>query len=143
MRARGVPIGTSVVIGMGREILLKHNKSHLEEYGGVINLNKEWAKSILCRMGFTKRKANSKSKVLPTNFEEIKCNYLSDIQSIVVMEDVPPELVINWDHTATKIVASGEWTMEKKGTKRVAIAALNDKRQITAVFGSSLSGSWN
>ena len=27
MRARGVPIGTSVVIGMGRGILLKHNRS--------------------------------------------------------------------------------------------------------------------
>ena len=117
MRARGVPIGTSVVIGMGRGILLKHNRSQLEEYGGMIKLNKEWAKSILRRMGFTKRKANSKSKVLPTNFEEIKRNYLSDIQAVVEMEDIPPELVINWDHTATKIAASGEWTMEKKEPK--------------------------
>ena len=53
------------------------------------------------------------------------------------MEDIPPQLVINLDHTATKIVASVEWTMEKKGTKRVRIAALNDQCQITAVFGSS------
>jgi len=114
MRARGVPIGTSVVIGMGRVMLLKHNRSHLEEYGGMIKLNKEWAKSILHRMGFTKRRANSKSKVLPADFEEIKCNYLSDIQSVVVMEDIPPQLVINWDHSTTKIVASGERTMEKR-----------------------------
>ena len=65
MRARGVPIGTSVVIGMGRGIFLRHNRSQLEEYGRTIKLNKEWAKSILCRMGFTKQKANSKLKVLP------------------------------------------------------------------------------
>lgn len=41
MRARGVSINTSVVIGMGRGILLKHNRSHLEEYGGMIKLNRE------------------------------------------------------------------------------------------------------
>ena len=68
-------------------------------------------------MGFTKRRANSKSKILLADFEEIKSNYLSDIQSVVVMEDIPPQLVINWDHTATKIVASGEWTMEQNECK--------------------------
>ena len=65
-------------------------------------------------MEFTKQKANSKSKVLPTSFEEIKRNYVSDNQSVVEMEDILPELVINWDHTATKIAASEEWTMEKR-----------------------------
>ena len=54
----------------------------------MIKLNKEWAKSILHRMGFTKHRANSKSKVLPADFEKIKRNYLSDIQSVVVMEDL-------------------------------------------------------
>ena len=39
-----------------------------------------------------------------------------------------------------KIVPSCSWTMEKRGTKRVEIAALDDKRQITAVFACSLSG---
>ena len=97
--------------------IFHYYRSLLEEYGGMIKLNKEWAKGILHRMGFTKRRANSKAKILPADFEEIKCNYLSDIQSVVVMEDISPQLVINWDHTATKIVASGEWTMEKKGTK--------------------------
>ena len=38
-------IGTSLVIGMESGILLKHNRSQLEKYGGMIKLNKEWAKS--------------------------------------------------------------------------------------------------
>ena len=33
------------------------------------------------------------------------------------MEDVPPSLVLNWDHTAMKIVSSSNWTMEKKEPK--------------------------
>lgn len=56
------------------------------------------------------------------------------------MEDVPPSVVLNWDHTAMKIVLSSNWTMEKKGTKRVEIAAIDDKRQITAVFACTMSG---
>ena len=56
------------------------------------------------------------------------------------MEDVPSSLVINWDHTATKTVPSSQWTMEKKGAKRVEIAAVDDKQQITAIFTCTLSG---
>ena len=51
-------------------------------------------------MGFTKRKANSKSKVLPENFDEIRDQFLTDVRSVIEMEDVPPSMVINWDHTA-------------------------------------------
>ena len=111
MRSRGTPAGTSVIVGLGLGIPLKHKKVTAKSY----NLTKEWAKSVLRRMGFTKRKANSKSKTLPDNFEEIKQQFLADILSVVEMEDVPPSLVINWDHTATKIVPSSQWTMEKRG----------------------------
>ena len=41
-----------------------------------------------------------------------------------------------------KIVPSSSWTMEKKGRKQVEIAAAEDKRQITGVFGSSLAGNF-
>ena len=41
-----------------------------------------------------------------------------------------------------KIVLSSVWTMEKSGTKRVEITAIDDKRQITAVFACSLAGSF-
>ena len=51
------------------------------------------------------------------------------------MEDIPKDLVFNWDQTGMST-----WTMEKKGIKHVKIAALNDKRLITAVFGCSISG---
>ena len=107
MRSRGIPIGTSVIICVGRRILLKHKKL-------TVVLNEEWAKSVLRRMGYTKRRANSKCKVLPDNFEEIKKNYLVDIRAVVEMGDVPPSLIINWDHTATKIGPSSQWTKERK-----------------------------
>ena len=80
---------------------------------------------------------------MPDDFQEIKKNYLADKRAIAEMKDMPPSLVINWDHTATKIVPSSQWTMEKKGTKRVEIVAVNDNRQITAVMHPSWKVSTN
>ena len=127
MRSRGTAIGSSVVVGIGRGILLKHDRASLDEFGGPIKLNKEWARSVLRRMGFSKRRANSKSKLTPSNFTEIKELYLTDIYSVVKFEEIPDELVLNWDQTAMKVVPSSAWTMEKRGTKRVEISALDDK----------------
>ena len=100
----------------------------MKEFGGSIVLNKKWAKSVLRRMGFTKRRSNSKSKIIPEDFLEIKKQFLFDIKAVVKMEDIPNELIVNWDQTAMKLVPSGSWTMEKKGTKRVEISAVDDKR---------------
>ena len=121
-------------------MLLKHDKASLEEFGGTVRLTKDWAKNMLRRMGYTKRRANSKSKVFPADFKAIKQQFLIDKKSVVVMEEIPEALILNWNQTAMKIVPSSSWTMEKKGTKRVEIAAIDDKRQITAVFACSLAG---
>ena len=134
LRRRGTPIGTSVIIGIGRGLLLKHSRSSMNEFGGDITLGKE---CILRRMGFSKRRANSKFKMLVSDFETVKDDFCNDVKCVVKMEDIP---VINWDQTAMKIVPSSSWTMEKRGIKRVEIVAIDDKRQITAVLGCSLSG---
>ena len=70
----------------------------------------------------------------------MKANYLMDIRGVVEMADIPDDMIINWDHTAMKIVPSCSWTMEKRGTKRVEIKGIDDKRQITALFACTLSG---
>ena len=93
----------------------------------------------LLLIGFSKRRANSKSKMLPCNFQAIKEQFLIDVNSVVKLEDIPGDIIINWDQTAMKLVPSASWTMEKRGTKRVEISATDDKRQITTVFACSLS----
>ena len=92
IRSRRTAIGTSITIGVGSGTLLKHKKS-------TDALNKEWAKSVLWRMGYIKRRANSTCKILPDNFEEIKMNFLANIRAVVKMEGVPSSLIINWDHS--------------------------------------------
>ena len=63
-----------------------------------------------------------------------------DIKSIVVMEDIPPSLVINWDQSGISIVPGSAWTMEEKGAKRVKITGISDKCQITALFCGTMDG---
>lgn len=56
------------------------------------------------------------------------------------MEEVPIELVLNWDQTGIKIVPSSGWTMDQQGIDRVEVQGANDKRMITAVFCGSMTG---
>ena len=106
MCSRGTPVGTTIVVDTGRGILLTHGKTLMKEFGGSLVLNKEWAKSVLRRMGFTKRGANSKSKIIPENFLEMKKQFSFDIKAVVKMEDISNELIVNWDQTAMKVVPS-------------------------------------
>ena len=56
------------------------------------------------------------------------------------MEDIPPELILNWDQTGIKIVPSATRMMARQDEKRVEMIGVNDKRQITAVFCGTLAG---
>ena len=56
------------------------------------------------------------------------------------MEEIPGDLILNWEQTGIRIVPSTNWTMERKGSKRVEATALNDKRQITVVLCGNIFG---
>ena len=56
------------------------------------------------------------------------------------MDEIPVKLIINFDQTALNYVPSTSWMMEKIGTSRVEVVTKDDKQQITAMFGGSMSG---
>ena len=60
-------------------------------------------------------------------------DFLQEIIDTVEVEEIPPELILNWDQTGLNLVPSSSWTMEKKGSRCVEIKGMADKRQITAV----------
>ena len=90
-------------------------------------------------MGFVNRRASTKAKVSIENFEAVKEQFLIDIKAVVEMEDISFDLILNWDQTGVHYVPGGSWTMEKEGSKKVEIAGIDDKHQITAVFTGSLT----
>ena len=142
LRTKGTPVNTAVVLGIASGIVKNHDSGLLASNGGHIVLGKPWAKHLLSRMGYVKRRGSTAAKVAVSNFEEVKQQFLLDIKVVVEMEEIPSELVINWDQTGINYVPSDSYTMEKEGTKRVPIIAADDKRQITAVFAGTLTGSF-
>ena len=91
-------------------------------------------------MNFVKRRGSSTAKMTVTNFEAVKEQFVLDVNAVVEMEDIPPELFFNWDQTGISVVPGSSWTMEVKGSKLVEIAGISDKRQITAVFCGAMTG---
>ena len=60
LRKCGSPINTAVVISGARGILKSMDRTRLAEFGGPATLTKAWAKSLLKRMYFTKRRGTTK-----------------------------------------------------------------------------------
>ena len=141
VRDAGGVVTARIAVAAARGILLSCDRSKLAEFGGHVTLNRFWAYSLLKRMNFVKRKVTTaKSRYAVTEFERLKEEFLQDVVTTVEMEEIPSELILNWDQTGIKIVPSNTWTMEEQGSKRVDVAGANDKRQITAVFCGSLVG---
>ena len=140
IRQAGGIVNNSVVIGVITGILRGTDSSLLSENGGPINVNKEVARRLLSRMQFVKRKGTTKAKVSPSDFQVLKSQFLDDIRTDIMFEGIPARLVLNWDDTGLNYVPSSSWTMEAKGSQQVPITAIDDKRQLTAVFACSLAG---
>ena len=140
IRESGRIVNTMIVKAGAHGILMSQEKSRLAEFGGPATLTTAWAKSLLKRMKFMQRRGTTKAKVLVKEFNQLKTSFLQEIIDVVKMEEIPNHLILNWDQTGLNLVPVSSWTMEKKGSKRVEIQGLTDKRQITGVFCGTLLG---
>ena len=68
------------------------------------------------------RQAESKHKSKDDHWKfEIKPQFLLNIKAVVECEEIPFDLIINWDQTGIKYMYVPVWslTMEKEGSKKV------------------------
>ena len=120
-----------------QQVLCKRGMSLLSENGGPIDPGTNWVKLLLYRPGFVKKRGNTKAKVAADCFDELTTQFLFNINATVQMQEIPSDLIINWDQTDIKIVPVSSCLMEQKGAKSVEVAGIDDKRQITAVFAAT------
>ena len=136
VRNRGGVVSSTITVAAAKGILLHCDREKLAEFGGHISLSRQWGFCLLERMKFVCRKATTaKSK---QNLAKLKRTFLDELVATVSMEEILPELILNWDQTGFKIVPVSSWTMDRSGSKRVEIVGVDDKRQITAVLCGSL-----
>ena len=129
-------------MGAAERIISHRDVSKLSSHGGHIKITKSWAKSLLNRMGFVKRKCSISGKISLARFDESKDIFLADVAAEVLFNDIPGSLIINWDQTGLSIAPIGYLTMEKERTKIVPIAHSDDKRQLTAVLAITAAGEY-
>ena len=70
------------------------------------------------------------------------CEKPHSIHSLSTFEEIPNDLIINWDQTGIKYVPVSEWTMAEYKSKQVEVSGIEDKKQITATFAASLTGTF-
>jgi len=140
LRKAHATVNTKIVLSAAEGIVQGHDASLLASNGGTIDLTKSWAKSVMQRMGLSKRKATTQSSLSNYDFDKVREIFLNDVFVITVMEDIPASLIINWDQTGTHFVPVSQWTMEVKGSRRVELAGLNNKRQMTLVLAGTANG---
>ena len=85
-------MNTMVVMAGAQGIILSQDATKLQSHGGHINITKSWARALLIRMGFVKRKCSNAGKVPVEMFQDI---FLADIVAEVIMNDIPDELIFN------------------------------------------------
>ena len=109
-----------------------------------MELTRDWALSLLARLGFVKRRATTKAnnQLCEQKFQKVKRSYLNQIASMVHIHKIPAELAMNHDQTGINLVPAGNWTMVPQGSTLVALAGVGHKRQATATFACTLSGAF-
>ncbi len=58
---------------------------------------KSWRKHLLERL--RKRRASTKATTNIDDFQDAKDQFLCDVKVVVEMEEIPHDLIINWDQT--------------------------------------------
>ena len=78
-----------------------------------------------------KRKGTKAARKVPNDFDFIRMEFLAEVSKLVKDNEIPPELIINFDQTNVNIIPVGDYTLEKSGAKQVQIIGLEDKRQVS------------
>ena len=69
LRMAGGVINTLVIMTAAQGIIAVRDVSKLVSHGGHIEITKTWARSLLIRMGYVKRKCSTSGKILLAKFE--------------------------------------------------------------------------
>ena len=143
IRMTGGVISRKMVIAIGNGIIKANSPTSLKEFGGHIELTEGLARNVLKSMKWTKRKRTT-GKVEPRQqfLAEEKLTFQRNILSIIKDHDIPKDLMLNLDQTPSSYVSPGKYTFNPIGAKTVPIKGIDDKRQITATFSVSMTGTF-
>ena len=141
-RLADTAISRKMVIAIAIGVIKANDSNILREFGGSLELTEGWARSVLKSMDWVKRKGTIGKEPCSKFLEEEKFTFQRAIAKAVSNHDIAMELVLNLDQTPLSYVSPGKYTFDLKGSKTFPIKGVDDKRQITASFTVTASGSF-
>ena len=116
----GSGVSAHLAMAAAKGLMLALNQGALALHGGHVIITRHWAYSLFHHMKFVQRKVTtSQSKFTANNLAEVKQWFLDAVVETVKMEEVCPELIMNWDQTGIQIIPSSTWTMASEGASRI------------------------
>ena len=137
----GGVINRHQLISIATGVVRANNRNLLKEYGGDLVLTDKWARGVLKKLTWSKRKGTTgKVDPSPQVLAGQKSTFHRNISALVSEHDVPSSLIINIDQTPLSYVNTGKYTLSFKGAKNIPIKGVDDTCQITATFAVSCTG---
>ena len=103
--------------------------------------NSCWAKSLMQRSGWVRRKQTTGKPPLPKGVvEEAGIIFLHQVVQLVEKYRIPPSMIINIDQTPMKYAPVANFTLNKRGEKDISISGVDHKKAMTATFAITLDG---
>lgn len=138
MRKTGCVVNSIAVAALFKSMLRVKAPDLLQS----VSLSRRYCRYWVRRhLGWTYKKATTSGQKLPQDWEDQMKLMLHRAAAAVRTHKIKhPSLVINWDQTGVNLMPTFHYTYHDKKTKQVPVVALDEKRQITAVVASALSG---
>ena len=118
LRKIGTPVNTAVILDVAEGIITAKDRTLRASNGGPIELKSSWAKLLMLRMKLVKRRGTTKSRLQLSDdqFKKVQRSYLAEVVHVAKANNIPPQLIINWDQTGLNVVPTSSWTMEEQGS---------------------------
>ena len=88
-QSSGGVVNTAIALAAVKGIVLVKDVYMLRQNGGYLNLTREWAKRLLSRMELGKHKATTTVKITAEVFEELKVQFVTEIETVSMLEGIP------------------------------------------------------
>ena len=138
IRRAGGAINSVVVCSFFRGILKAKHPELFKKY----RFSRDWCLRWFARtFAWTWKRATSSGQKVPLNWEEQVAGMAKRVSGAAAQYDIVHAcFVINWDQTGLVLLPSHKYTFEHVKEKHTALVGQEEKRQITAVVASALSG---
>lgn len=142
MRERGIVVTASVFTALVLGVLSAICIGVLHGHGGTFTASARWANTFMKQeLGWSVRAGTTAAQKLPVGWEVMGVDMRDRLAVLVGTYGIPPDLVVNFDQTGVYYVPTmGARTYAPRGSKDVSVLGMEDKRQFTAVMGSSAAG---